>query len=270
MTEANQETPPADNAQNTAQNPDNAQEAAPAPSPAPAGGEGGAYRPENMPDHMLGKDDKETIDKLLNGYIGFRKAAGEKGVPESADGYTLDALPEEIKGKFLRPGEDGKDPLLEKLKPVLYKNNIPAQAFAELAQEFYGAVAEMAGGADKNPDGTPVADFEYKDHGGAEKAAPLVEGAEVWIKGLAQSKKISEKTAAELQMMAGYGEGLSALMELRAAMGEKPIPRKLGGDGAPEITKAMLDSRFADPRYWSDPAFQEETVKLNNAFWNAA
>ena len=243
---------------------------APGPSPSPAAA-GEVYKPEGLPDHLLGKDDKETIDKLKNAVDGFRKDLSKKGVPENQDGYTLE-LPDDIKNKLLKPGEDGKDPLLEKMKPILHKNNIPVQAFQELATTFYGAVAEMAGNLDKNPDGTPVADFEFKDHGGADKAKPLIDGTEIWIKGLQQSQKISEKAAKELQIMTGYGEGLSALLELRTAMGEKTIPKDLGGGGKPEVTKDQLDSRVQDERYWlkKDPEFIRETTEMFQKFYGKA
>ncbi|MDP2207053.1 MAG: hypothetical protein Q8K65_12195, partial [Alphaproteobacteria bacterium] len=71
-----------------------------------------AYRPEGLPDHFAGKDDRETIDKLHKAVDGFRKEQGKKGVPETPDGYEL-ALPDDIKQKVLRPGEDGKDALFE-------------------------------------------------------------------------------------------------------------------------------------------------------------
>lgn len=255
--------PPADNAKKPAEKPDNP------PSPNGSGETSGAlYKPEGIAEHFLGKDDKETIDKLNNAVLGFRKDLSKKGVPENPDGYTLE-LPDEIKTKVLKPGEDGKDPVLEKMKPILHKHHIPAAAFQEIAKEFYGAVAEMAGAVDKNPDGTPLADFEFKELGGVEKAKPQIEGAEVWIKGLQQSQKISEKAAKELQMLTGFSEGLSTLMELRAAMGEKPIPKDLGGGSVKTISKEALDSRVQDERYWlkKDPEFIRETTELFQKFY---
>lgn len=233
---------------------------APAPEPSPAGD---LYKPEGLADHYLGKDDRETIDKLNTAVLGFRKGLSKQGVPENPDGYTLDGLPDDIKTKVLRPGEDGKDPVLEAMKPVLHKHNIPAAAFQELATEFYGVVAGIMDGVNKNEDGTPLADFDYKEHGGMDAAKPLIEGAEVWLNGLAASKKISPKAAAELRGLAGYGEGLSALMELRSAMGNKPIPKNLGGAGQAEITQEAIEQRWADPKSWQpgmiDDAFIEET-----------
>lgn len=248
------DTPPADNAQKPADNPDNGK---PAPDAATE-----LYKPEGIAEHFLGKDNKETIDKLTAAVAGFRKDLSKKDVPENADGYTLE-LPDDIKAKVIKPGEDGKDPLLEKMKPILHKHHIPKAAFQEIATQFYNEVAAIADGATTKPDGTPLADFEFKELGGVDKAKPLIEGTEVWIKGLEQSQKISAKAAEELKIMAGYGEGLATLMELRAAMGEKPIPKNLEGTAPDGITEAMIMERWADPRSWQmgamDDAFIAET-----------
>ena len=271
MTDAPQNTPPADNtpptdnAKNNPPNPDNGK------PPAEPAANAGLYKPEGIAEHLVGKDDRETIDKLLNAYTGFRTAAAKKGVPETADGYTLE-LPEEIKTKVIKAGEDGKDPVLEKMKPILHKHQIPAQAFQELAGEFYSVVAEIAGSADKKPDGTPLADFEFKELGGADKAKPQIDAAETWLRGLEQSKKISEKLAGELKLMTGYSEGLAALTELRALVSNQPgIPKNLGGSAPDAITKEMLDSRVNDDRYQihKDPHFIAETTRMFKEFYEA-
>ena len=167
------DTTAADNANKDGKNPDNGKQPDPAASgdKKPDDAAAGLYRPKGMADHYLGKDDKETMEKLNAAVLGFRDGLNKKGVPETADGYTLE-LPDDIKSKVLKLDDSGKDPLLEKMKPILHKNNIPAAAFQELATEFYGAVAEMAGSVDKNADGTPLADFEYKELGGAETLLP--------------------------------------------------------------------------------------------------
>ena len=226
------------------------------------------YKPDGIADHFLGKDNKETIDKLHTAVANFRKELAKTGVPESPDGYTLE-LSEDLKSKVVKLNAEGKDPVLEKLKPVLHKHNIPNAALQDLATEFYGVVAEIAGSADKKPDGTPVADFEFKELGGAEKAQPQIEAAETWIKGLEQSKKISDKLAAEMKLMTSYGEGLAALTELRALLSDgKPIPKSMGGENQPPaVSKAMIESRMSDPRYWSDKAFHEETDKMWNVYF---
>ncbi len=48
------------------------------------------YRPEGLPDHMLGKTERETIDNLWKGYDGFRRSESERGtVPKDVKGYAF-------------------------------------------------------------------------------------------------------------------------------------------------------------------------------------
>lgn len=244
---------------------------APAPAATPAPGPSGDnpyYKPEGIPEHMLGKSDKETIDNLVKAVAGFRKDLSKKGVPDKADAYEL-KLDDELKGKILRPGADGKDPLLEKFKTICHKSDIPNAVFQDLVVEFSKAALENGGGAGGEE---AALDFDYKNLGGMEKAKPQIDGAEVWLQGLVQSKKISENTAKELKLMTAYGEGLNALLELRGLSGEAPIPKALEGGRDGEITKAMLDSRVADEKYWlhKDPAFIEETTKMFEKFYAKA
>ena len=64
---------------------------APAAGQAPADpGASAAYRPEGLPDHLLGKDERETIDKLFKAYGGAREAIAKFGaVPEAPDKYEF-------------------------------------------------------------------------------------------------------------------------------------------------------------------------------------
>lgn len=247
--------------------------AAPASTPAPAAtpapspsGDNPFYKPEGIPEHMLGKSDKETIDNLVNAVAGFRRDLSKKGVPDKADAYEL-KLPDELKDKIIKPGADGKDPLLEKFKAICHKGNVPNAVFQDLVVEFSKAALENAGAAGGEE---AQLDFEYKNLGGLEQAKPQIDGVEVWLNGLTQNKKISEATAKELKLMTTYGEGLNALLELRGLSGEAPIPKAMEGGKEGEITKAMLDSRVADEKYWlhKDPAFIEETTKMFNKFYS--
>jgi len=259
-----------DNAKKTEQNTDNGK-VANSGDAAATGGENNApsiYKPEGIAEHFIGKSDQETIDKLNEAVLGFRKDLSKKGVPEKADGYEL-KIPDELKGKILREGEDGKDPMLEKVKPIFHKHNIPASAFQDIVMEVYQAVAENAGAAAANT-GEGAADFEYKSFGGKEKVQASLDGADVWINGLVQSDKISEEAAKELKLMTSYGEGLKALLELRGMTGEAAIPSNFGGTTPEKITKEMLDSRVADKKYWleKDPEFIRKTTEMFTEFYN--
>ncbi|HRJ66242.1 MAG TPA: hypothetical protein PLW48_03830, partial [Alphaproteobacteria bacterium] len=245
---------------------------------AAGGGAGDApqyYRPEGLPDHLAGKDDRETIDKLYKAFDGFRQQQGKKGVPETPDGYEL-TLADDIKDKVLRPGEDGKDPLFEAMKPIAHKYGLSKDAFSAMAGELYQAVAALTGGG-----GDPAAaagegiaaDFDFKSLGGAEKAAPMIEGATVWLNGLKQSGAINDAVAKELQLLTTYAEGVQALNALRGLTGEKTIPANTGGDNAPDqITEEMIEQRWADPKSWRqgeiDDEFVAETRRMSAKLWS--
>lgn len=237
---------------------------------------GSIYKPEGLAEHFLGKDDRETIDKLNRAVIGFRTDLSKKGVPDKPEGYEL-KLDDEIKSKILRLDKDGKDPLLEKAKSIFHKRHVPADAFQEIVVEFFQAAAAMqeeAAQGDGGEGSSPV-DFEYKSLGGKEKVQAEIDGTNVWIGSLVKNNTLSKEAAAELQLMASYGEGLKTLMELRKALGggEKNIPRDMGGDAPEGITEAMIDERWADPRSWQpgsiDNEFVAETRRMSRLFYAA-
>jgi hypothetical protein len=238
-----------------------------APSPTPTGTP--AADAGEIPAHLLGKDDKETIAKLKDAYKGARDALAQKGkdVPETADKYDL-KVPDELKDKIFKPGADGKDPVFEALKPTLHKLGLSNTAASELTVALYQEVAKMAAAP---ADGAPVADFAFKELGGADKAKPIQEGTNAWITGLEQGKKIDAKAAAEMRLLTQYGEGLHLVNTLRTLSGEKPIPAQLQGNPQGGLTKAEIDARVADPRYWKQGVksddFINETTRLYGEFY---
>ena len=81
------------------------------------------YKPEGLPDHYLGGNDQETIDKLYRAVDGFRKEQSKKGYPSSAEDYDQ-VFDDDLKSKLLNVGEDGKDPFFEEMKSVFFEHNI--------------------------------------------------------------------------------------------------------------------------------------------------
>ncbi|MDI1227361.1 MAG: hypothetical protein PSY14_06740 [bacterium] len=235
--------------------------ATPAPGTQPAAAPAaGGYRPEGLADHYYGKDDKETIEKLHNAVTGFRKENGKKGIPETAEAYTL-TLPDDIKDKVLRPDAGGKDPVLEVLKPIFHKHGVSQSAFNDIVAEVYKGVAAMGEGGGEGQG--PSIDLEFKSMGGAEAAKPLQDGANAWINGLKATGKLDDKAVQELTLLTSFGEGLHTINQLRTLSGEKPIPPKLDGAQSTKPTVADYEARVADDRYWKqgvkDEAFIEET-----------
>ena len=228
------------------------------------------YKPDGLPDHYLGGNDQETIDKLYSAVTGFRKdQAKGKDVPKTADEYKLD-IPDDLKDKVIKAGEDGKDPVLELFKPIMHKHNIGQAAFQDIALEISKAVAEKvdeAGAADEE-----LADFSYDAFGGEEKAKPVIDGVSVWAKGLRNQDKLDDADIEEISMMSAHSQGLKLLSKLRELTGERPIPVDFSGggdDGA--VTEDMLNARIADPRYRPgkdfDKSFHDETTRMFAEFY---
>lgn len=49
------------------------------------------FRPEGLPDHLLGKTNEETLTNVFKAFDGLRRNEGERGaVPKDAAGYKLD------------------------------------------------------------------------------------------------------------------------------------------------------------------------------------
>lgn len=217
-----------------------------------------AYRPEGLPDHLFGTDDKITIDNVFKAYKGAREElSGKKAVPAKIDDYKIE-LPDEVSSKIIRPGADGKDPAWEHMRGVFHKMGISGEHVATIVSEF----ASTFGGENSGES----ADFSFTSLGGAEKAQVMIDGHRTFLSGLKQSGKLSEKAAADLELMTYYSEGLETLNELRVLLGDKPIPPKMEGSGSGSGVKTQedLNAMMKDERYWrdgkKDPAFIAEVT----------
>lgn len=246
--------------------------APPAGDPAP---KTGPYRPDGLPDHLVGADEKETIDRLAKAYDGARKElGGKKNVPEKLDDYKIE-LPKEIAEKVLQSGEDGKDPVFEKIRGILHANGVDPQVGVALTQGLYEEVLVKLNEKAATVDGTyNELDPEFKSFGDAAAAEPVIEANKAWITGLKTKGVIDDKDAEEMLMHVGYGVGLKWIDKIRTKIsGEQPIPvnmdtPKAGGD----LSKEKLDEMMQDERYWKtkDPDYIAEVTKNFQKFYNQA
>lgn len=113
--------------------------AAAASDPAAAGA---FYRPEGLPDHLVGKDQAETLDKLFGAFKGYRDRDAQSGVPEKAEAYGefSGEIPDTVKPHL----ETLKgDPLFSRLNEKALALRLPASAYQGLVQEFISVSAEM-------------------------------------------------------------------------------------------------------------------------------
>lgn len=106
----------------------------------PAGGE--FYRPEGLAEHLLGKDQNDTMDKMAKALEGYRARDAQNGVPEKAEAYAEFAgeIPETIK-----PHLDTLkgDPLFGRVAAKALEMKVPVPAYQALTQEFLSVAQEM-------------------------------------------------------------------------------------------------------------------------------
>ena len=122
--------------------------AAPSPAGEPAAGAAppapaaSIYRPEGLPDHMLGKSDSETIDNMKKALDGYRARDAEQKIPEDPKAYAEFAgeIPEAIKPHIEKLTGD---PLYDRVASTAAKLKLSVPQYQGLVMEMMSASAEM-------------------------------------------------------------------------------------------------------------------------------
>lgn len=101
------------------------------------------YRPEGLPDSMLGKDERETMDKMAKALNGYRDRDAKVKVPEDAGEYFkfADDQPEEIRPYLAEIAQD--EAMAKPMADFLKAEKIPVDIFQKIAGKFLGISAEM-------------------------------------------------------------------------------------------------------------------------------
>jgi hypothetical protein len=234
----------------------------PPPPPPPPGSAGDApslYRPEGLPDHLAGKDERETIDKLFGAYSGLRRTMGDK--PADAAAYAL-AFDEKAP-EFLKSLDSG-DPLIAAAREAAFKRGLTTEQFGVLGDVLSKAAELKLIEAPLDPAA------EMTAYGG-EAAYQRDLGTVTTIADtLKQAGKIDDAGYAELRTTATTAAGLKALLALRG-----DAPQALAGSGAAATgstgdTLESLREQMRDPRYQSDspkydPAFRQRVYDAMRA-----
>ncbi len=113
--------------------------AAGATPPAPAAS---TYRPEGLPDHMLGKSDSETIDNMKKALDGYRARDAEQKIPEDPKAYAEFSaeIPDAIKPHIEKLTGD---PLYDRVASTAAKLKLSVPQYQGLVMEMMSASAEM-------------------------------------------------------------------------------------------------------------------------------
>jgi hypothetical protein len=256
------------------------------PPPPPGGGQAAAgtapplpagYRPDGLPDHFAGTDDKTTIDNLWKATKGFRDAEATRDVaPKDVAGYTLGEFSAEAK-PYAAALE--QDKLFEEVKKVAHVAGIPAKAFGAFVPAVFDAFVK-AGALEQPIDYeaekvklTPN-DAKHLDQAGqAAAVAKRVEGNIAFIQAM-QTRGL-EEPAAKLLLAAlpdSYA-GNAAIEFFKRQMGEVQ-PATAAGSPPGAVNAADFDKHLAKPESDSNHpahrAWQAERTALAKRIWGEA
>jgi hypothetical protein len=97
----------------------------------------GPYRPQGLPETMLGKDDQETMDKMAVALADYRDRETRDGVPDSPDAYQAFDLANVDDG--LKPHLEGlaKDPLFKAVADVAMAERVPVGSMQKIVTTLY-------------------------------------------------------------------------------------------------------------------------------------
>lgn len=255
--------------------------AAAAPSQAAAGAAAGGaaapsageiYKPEGLPDHMLGKSNNETIDNLKKANDGYRERDAQNKVPDKAEAYAEFAgdVPENVK-----PHLDTlkADPLFGRLSAKALDMKVPLPVYQSLVTEFLSVSGEM--GLLE-----PPIDFAAEKQGLVPEAAAHLPAAEQTA---ARERRMNENFAfVDAAVATGAGKGgldKDTAEFAKAMLGDTVKGHKfmewarglkggveqpfMGGNGAavPDA-KADIDRRTALPENtWGNPKFDKASYE---------
>jgi hypothetical protein len=225
----------------------------------PIGGADGQqpfYRPDGIPQHLLGETPEQTLDKLFGAYKGARDelAKGKPAAPEKPEEYKLEIG--EDAAKQFPIAED--DPALGVLRQTAHEAGLTQEQFG-----VFGKFVDMLvdkGLVEKPYDSDAVMKslvpegFKGTDEQKLARGAQRVSELDSWIKA---DTRFSDQERNELRLLTTSKEGVAALEKIRAGSVTQSV-NPGGGQPAGGVSKATLDARVADPRNnFMDPKYDE-------------
>jgi hypothetical protein len=243
-----------------------------------------AYRPQGLPDHFAGKDDRETIDKLFGAYQGARRDMSERGaVPDKPDLYRLEPSDK------LKPyvANFDKDPVYAKTREIFHAAGVTDKQFNKIVGPWLEALVE-GGLVDAPADANamllslaPASAASLDEAGKKAAATQRIRNNMAWVDGMqAQGAWGQSGTDGKNPIADFFAAALAsdprahAAIEWMRGMHAEPRPA-MGGAPAGGVTEHQIKDRLNDPR--NDPrspkferAFAEETDRLSRAQWPGA
>lgn len=218
------------------------------------------YKPADLPAHLLGKDQNETMDKMAEALKGYRQR--DASVPEKVDAYSEFPadLPETVK-----PHLDTLkgDPLYARVAEKALALKMPVTAYQGLVTEFVsvanemGLMAPMVDPAAEQKELVPQASRHLPEAEQTQAAERRMKENEDWLRAMAErgpdkggiSKEDAEYAFA---MLGDTARGHRFIEAMRAGMGNgqgngPAMGLPPGGAKNGEAAKADLQRRSALP-----------------------
>lgn len=241
------------------------------------GGQNGAganWWAEGLPEHMIGKDERETFGKLRTALEGYRRVDSERGsVPKEASGYKFEPTDK------IKPFVEGleQDDLYNGLREDFRAAGVTDKQFAAAMPKILerilgtGLVGEPVDFGAMVMQLVPPEAKTLDEQGQRQAAGRRISEALAYVDGMKAQKAIPAEVADFLVAQLGDDpRGIAALEFFRGREG-KAGPA-LGGRGGGVTTEADLDARLKDPR--GDPdspqfdrSFAQETDRLMQEFY---
>lgn len=199
-------------------------------------------KPETFPEKFWHEKDGPDVEGLAKAYGELEKRfhSGNGKAPKE---YSLDNI------KELGFAED--DPVVDAFKEWSKTNNVPQDAFDELA----GKIAGMGMQAQQDEE---IHIKEEKTKLG-ENADNIINSNVKWGRGLVNKGMLSEDDYNELEVWGGTASGQRLLNKFRGMMGEREIPTATV-EGQ-RMDEEELKSLVADPRYGTDERFRKDVER---------
>lgn len=218
------------------------------------------YRPQGLADHLVGKDDRETIDKLYRAYEPLRQKMAQFEPAKSAADLKFEPN-EQLKPYFGK----ADDPALKIARDAWVKGGGTAQSFQPVIENLYGAMIEAKL---LPPPFDPKAELAA-----FAKASNLADAAAVnaavtdltsFADTMAAQLKLPEAVKGELDMLTDSAAGLQLLSAIRTAFKEKGLEfgggqTTVGGNWTREQLRQMQSDERLDPNSKKyDPALRAQ------------
>lgn len=247
------------------------------------GGAAAPYRPEGLPDHLFGKSDQETIDRLHKTVSGFRQTEGDRGaVPKTPDEYRLEF------GDKVKPFAEnfGKDPLFKQTLTIAHEAGITDKQFGKFLPKLLEHMVD-SGMVEAPLDATaellklmPASAAGLDDAGKKAAAGKRLQDNIAWVDTMTKQFASGDQTkqapisqafewlaaAATDKVQANY------LIEFLRGNATEQRPALDGGKPPAGTDGAAVQARLRDPR--NDPmsskfeqGFADETDRLSKQTW---